>query len=53
MRRLASNPYLNTPPTKLKRMLDGDKLSGKQKELAKKALKAWRTVGDYARFLNS
>lgn len=36
------NPYLNTPPTKLKRMIP--KAKGKDRELMKKALWAWRTT---------
>lgn len=53
MRRLAANPYLNIPPTKLKRMLEDKKLNKKEKDKIKKALEAWRTIGEYARFLSN
>ena len=36
------NPYLNTPPTKLKRMLPDAK--GKKKKQIQDALNAWRTT---------
>ena len=37
------NPYLNTPPTKLKRDLAGES-DGNKKKLMKDALSAWRSV---------
>jgi hypothetical protein len=36
------NPYLNTPPTKLKRDLAGEK--GKKRKQMEEALSAWRTT---------
>ena len=36
------NPYLNTPPTKLKRMIE--KSDGKNKKLMKDALWSWRVT---------
>jgi hypothetical protein len=40
---MASNEYLNTPPTKLRRDLKKTKSKAKKKEM-KDALNAWRTV---------
>lgn len=36
------NPYLNTPPTKLNRMIPN--ASGEKKKLMQEALAAWREV---------
>jgi len=37
----AVNPYLNTPPTELRRRLESEKDPGKKKQM-KDALNAWR-----------
>lgn len=42
-----SNPYLNWPPTKLKREVE--KAEGHEKDLMKAALKAWGVAQSYDR----
>ena len=48
MRRIMAdvNPYLNTPPTKLKRDIQKEK-DEQKKKLMTTALNAWRTVVPY------